>query len=233
MAYLCAGLTVVVLFEGSGPVRVVLLSVLLCLGLAGVAAAEPSNPSAMQERGSPYLRVFGVTQPPYGFVDFCNREPTECREGTLEDGRRAGTQVEIAELDRVNRRINKDVEPVSDMENYGVTEYWSLPRNGKGDCEDYALLKRQTLMRAGWPASALLLTVVLDEKNEGHAILTVRTVAGDFVLDNKSDDMKLWHKTPYRFIMRQSYLNPKLWMSLDPKEAMPSVAISGVKASAR
>lgn len=213
--------------------RVILLSVLLGLRIVASAAAEPVNPSTMQERGSPYLRVFGVTQPPYGFVDFCNREPTECREGALEDGRRAGNAVEIAELDRVNRRFNKEIEPVSDMDNYGVTEFWSMPRNAKGDCEDYALLKRQALMRAGWPASALLLTVVLDEKNEGHAILTVRTVAGDFVLDNKTDDMKLWHKTPYRFIMRQSYLNPKLWMSLDPKEAMPSVAISGVKASAQ
>jgi predicted transglutaminase-like cysteine proteinase len=214
-------------------VRVVLLSVLLGLGLVASAVAEPINPSSMQERGSPYLRVFGVTQPPYGFVDFCNREPTECREGTLEDGRRAGHAAEIAELDRINRKINKEIEPVSDMDNYGVTEYWALPKNGKGDCEDYALLKRQILMRAGWPASALLLTVVLDEKGEGHAILTARTVAGDFVLDNKTDDMKLWHKTPYRFIMRQSYLNPRLWMSLDPKEAMPSVPISGVKAAAQ
>lgn len=210
--------------------RVVLLSVLFALA-AGVPAvhAEPANPSASQERGSPYLRVFGVTQPPYGAVDFCNREPTECRAGPLEDGRRAGTAAELAELDRVNRRINKAIEPVSDMDNYGVQEYWAIPRNGRGDCEDYALLKRQMLMRAGWPASALLMTVVLDEKQEGHAILTARTVAGDFILDNKTDEMKLWHKTPYRFIMRQSYLDPKLWMSLDPKEAMPSVPMAGVK----
>ncbi len=212
--------------------RVVLLSVLFALGVGGsVAVAEPSNPSASQERGSPYLRVFGVTQPPYGFVDFCNREPTECREGALEDGRRAGNAAELAELSKLNKRINKEIEPVSDMDNYGVQEHWALPRNGRGDCEDYALLKRQQLMRVGWPASAMLMTVVLDEKNEGHAVLTVRTVSGDYVLDNKTDEMKLWHKTPYHFIMRQSYLNPKLWMSLDPKEAMPSVPMAGVKST--
>ncbi len=214
--------------------RVVLLSVLLCLGIgSSAAAAEPANPSTSQERGSPYLRVFGVTQPPYGFVDFCNREPTECREGALEDGRRVGNSSELAELLKVNKRLNKDIEPISDMDNYGVQEFWVLPRNGRGDCEDYALAKRQALMRAGWPASALLMTVVLDEKNEGHAVLTVRTVSGDYVLDNKTDDMKLWHKTPYHFIMRQSYLNPKLWMSLDPKEAMPSVPIAGVRSAAK
>lgn len=211
--------------------RVALLSVLLILGFASAEAAEPLNPSVSQDRGSPYLRVFGVTQPPYGFVDFCNREPTECRDGALEDGRRAGSSAEVAELDRVNRRINKEIAPMSDMDNYGVQEYWAIPRNGRGDCEDYALLKRQVLMRAGWPASALLMTVVLDEKNEGHAVLTVRTVGGDYVLDNKTDELKLWHKTPYHFIMRQSYLNPKLWMSLDPKEATPSVPMAGVKST--
>ncbi len=193
------------------------------------AAAGPANPTVSQDRNSPWLRVFGVTQPPYGFVEFCQRDPMECREGAMEDARRAGTAAEIAELDRVNRKYNKDIEPVSDVDLYGVTEYWTLPRNGKGDCEDYALLKRHILMQAGWPASALLMTVVLDEKGEGHAVLTARTVAGDYILDNKTDDLKLWHKTPYKFVMRQSYLNTRLWMSLDPREAMPSVPMAGMK----
>jgi predicted transglutaminase-like cysteine proteinase len=206
----------------------------LVVGLAafgGPGAADFSNPSVAQDRGSPWMRVFGVTQPPYGVVEFCNRDPSECREGPLEDQRRQGSREELALLERVNRDTNREIEPVSDQDLYGVTEYWTLPRNGRGDCEDYALLKRQKLIAAGWPASALLMTVVLDEKGEGHAILTARTVAGDYVLDNKTDDMKMWHKTPYRFIMRQSYLNPKVWMSLDPKEATPSVPSAGMRAA--
>ena len=59
-----------------------------------------------------------------------------------------------------------------------------MPRT-KGDCEDYALLKRHTLIRKGWPVGSLLLTVVRDEKGEGHAVLTARTKQGDFILDNK------------------------------------------------
>ncbi len=47
------------------------------------------------------------------------------------------------------------------MQQYGVEDYWTIPVSGRGGCEDYALLKRQRLMRAGWPASALLMTVVL------------------------------------------------------------------------
>jgi predicted transglutaminase-like cysteine proteinase len=200
-------------------VRQMLLSLLPLMVAAGTpeAVAEPVNPTTVQERGAPWLRVFGVTQ------------PDECRDGPTEDMRRLGTAAEIAELDGINRRFNREIEPVSDLDLYGVTEYWTLPRHKKGDCEDYALVKRHILMQAGWPASALLLTVVLDEKNEGHAVLTARTAAGDYVLDNKTDELKLWHKTPYKFVMRQSYLNPRLWMSLDPKEAMPSVPMAGMR----
>jgi predicted transglutaminase-like cysteine proteinase len=197
------------------------------LGSTGVFAAEqPVAARALnqaQEQGSIYLRVFGVTPPPYGHVEFCHREPRECAEGVLEETRRAGKGDAMAELDRINRDINAAIVPVTDMEQYGVEDYWTLPRSGKGDCEDYALLKRQRLMRAGWPASALLMTVVFDEKKEGHAVLIARTADGDFILDNKTSDIKLWSKTSYQFVMRQSYLNPRIWMSLDPKRAVPSV----------
>jgi predicted transglutaminase-like cysteine proteinase len=214
-------------------VRVFPVAAVLCAAVAflsaGPVVAEPSNPSAAQDRASPYLRVFGVTQPPYGFVEYCAREPDQCRDTAPEEVRRAGNAQEIAELDRINRRVNTEIEPVSDMDLYGVTEYWTIPKKGKGDCEDYALMKRDLLLRAGWSASALLMTVVLDEKGEGHAVLTARTAAGDFILDNKVETVKLWHKTAYRFVMRQSYLNARIWMSLDPKEAMPSVPMAGMK----
>ena len=67
-------------------------------------------------------------------------------------------------------------------------------------------------MAKGWPVSALLMTVVRDEKGEGHAVLTARTVQGDYILDNKIEDVRMWNKTPYQFVMRQSYLNPKVWV---------------------
>ena len=69
------------------------------------------------------------------------------------------------------------------------------------------------------------MTVVYDEKREGHAVLTARTVAGDFILDNKTDEVKLWSKTPYHYLMRQSYLDPQLWISLDAHTAVPSIPV--------
>lgn len=210
----------------------VALTVALCAVAVGDAGAydrvvQPSpralTLNATQDATSPYLRVFGVTPPPYGHVDFCMRDPAECGDGVLEETRRAGTPAALAELDRINRQVNAEIRPVTDMVQYGVEDYWTLPRSGKGDCEDYALLKRQRLIRAGWPVSSLLMTVVFDEKKEGHAVLTARTADGDYVLDNKTDTLKLWSKTPYHFVMRQSYLNARVWMSLDPTTAIPSV----------
>ena len=212
--------------------QIVLVACLAASTTDAVAADRLGNPpiramtqNAMQDTASPYLRVFGVTPPPYGHVDFCLRDPVECADGVMEETRRAGSPAAMAELDRINRQVNAEIKPVTDREQYNVEDYWTIPVSGKGDCEDYALLKRQRLIRAGWPVGALLMTVVFDEKKEGHAVLTVRTAEGDFILDNKSSTVKLWHKTPYHFVMRQSYLNARVWMSLDPKTAAPSVPI--------
>ena len=207
------------------------------IGLAAIAAAaalptaglaDPASLPRGQERTSPYMRVFAVTQAPYGFVQFCSRMPEECQQGPMEDQRFSATPERLSELDTINRKVNREIAPATDMEIYGQAEYWTIPTT-RGDCEDYALLKRKRLMARGWPASALLMTVVRDEKGEGHAVLTARTVQGDFILDNKIEDVRLWNKTPYQFVMRQSYLNPKVWVALDTRQSPLATALSGLE----
>jgi len=198
------------------------------LALAGPAVANPASAPRGQDYASPFMRVFGPTQPPYGFVSFCDRMPRACAQGQQEDQRFFASPARLAELDAINRAVNHEIEPVTDLDLYGITDYWTIPV-AKGDCEDYVLLKRKLLMELGWPASALLITVVRDERGEGHAILTVRTAQGDFVLDNKTDEIKVWHRTRYDFVMRQSYLNPRVWMSLDPREMDASLPSAGVR----
>jgi predicted transglutaminase-like cysteine proteinase len=213
-----------------------LVGVVLLAAIAGApalpsaAAANPASVAREQNRASPYMRVFGVSQAPYGFVDFCQRMPQECRQGPPEEQRFSASPERLSELDSINRMVNREIAPATDMEVYGQAEYWTLPAT-RGDCEDYALLKRKRLMERGWPASALLMTVVRDEKGEGHAVLTARTLQGDFILDNKVDEVKVWHRTRYEFLMRQSYLNPQLWMSLDPREAYSAAPLVGVRSS--
>lgn len=204
-----------------------LSSVLL---VQGAWAQGVKNAGVSSKRSPAFMRIYGNAQPPYGFVRFCDGHPDECQTGASNDARFEATPERLSELDEVNRAINKLIEPATDTEIYGVNELWTIPSQ-KGDCEDFALLKRRMLMERGWPASSLLMTVVRDEKNEGHAILTARTTQGDFVLDNKNEEVRLWTQTPYHYVMRQSYINPRVWVSLDPSDAVSSSAVAGVQAN--
>ena len=209
---------------------IVLAAIAAATALPSAGLADPASLPRGQERTSPYMRVFAVTQAPYGFVQFCARTPEECQQGPMEEQRFSATPERLSELDTINRAVNHEIAPATDLEIYGVTEFWTIPTS-RGDCEDYALLKRKRLMARGWPASALLMTVVRDDKGEGHAVLTARTAQGDFILDNKAEEVKSWYRTRYEYIMRQSYLNPHLWMSLDPREASPALPLSGVRSA--
>ena len=153
----------------------------------------PADPSAA------FMRVYSSTEPPQAFVRFCEEYPEECAASSRAEGRVPASPELLTELDQVNGRINRSITAERDLKHYGIADYWTLPTDGKGDCEDYALLKRHELIRLGWPSSALLMTIVKDEKGEGHAVLTARTAAGDFILDNKVDEIRLWTKTPTGF----------------------------------
>ena len=124
------------------------------------------------------------------------------------------------ELVRINRWVNEAIKPMTDVEHWGVTERWNYPDDGYGDCEDYVLLKRRMLMQAGWPRQALLITVVRDQQGDGHAVLTVKTDKGEFILDNQTEEVVLWSETEYRFVKRQSQSDPNVWIALgDPRPA--------------
>lgn len=209
-----------------------LLGVMLCGGALVVLGSGDGHAyrQAPEPRPSAFMRVYGPTLPPFGYVGFCERHPAECRQGAIEDARFELSAKRLDELDHVNRAVNRLIEPATDQDIYGVAEYWAIPMT-RGDCEDYALLKRQVLMARGWPASALLLTVVRDEKGEGHAILTARTAKGDFILDNKVDELKPWHATGYTYVMRQSFINPKVWVSLDSRDGRSPDLMAGVRSN--
>jgi predicted transglutaminase-like cysteine proteinase len=168
-----------------------------------------------------FMKSFGDTLPPIGYVTFCREHQGDCRPGPRFADRIQLTSAKFREIEEVNTAVNTEVTPVTDLDHYGTVEVWTYPTDNKGDCEDYVLQKRRILMERGLPESALLITVVRDENNEGHAGLTVRTDAGDFVLDNKRRDVVRWADTPYTFIKRQSERNPLVWISLLPPETAP------------
>ncbi|MGI9371651.1 MAG: transglutaminase-like cysteine peptidase, partial [Hyphomicrobiales bacterium] len=61
-----------------------------------------------------------------------------------------------------------------------------------------------------------LITVVLDHEKLGHAVLTVVTDRGEFVLDNQHTKILPWMTTGYQFVKRQAQIHPAMWVALDP-----------------
>ena len=190
------------------------IGAVLLVSIASAAQAEPLKAS--------FASVGEETSVPYGWVDFCSRYARECADDDRAPQPIHLTAAAMKTIQRINAKVNEEIEAVSDMDHWGVVDQWDYPTDGRGDCEDFALLKRKLLMKAGFPRQALLMTVVKEANGEGHAILTVKTDQGEFALDNLDDAVKPWNKTPYRFVKRQSETNQNVWVALGAPTAAPA-----------
>jgi predicted transglutaminase-like cysteine proteinase len=195
-----------------GAICVLLAAVILFFGTGEL------NASSFRRLSSVAANEYGQAPPPIGHVAYCRRNPKECVPETISANRIDLTAARRASLIEVNSAVNAKIAPVTDKDLYGETEYWTMPTDA-GDCEDVLLLKRRTLHELGFPMQSLRITVVLDETGEGHAVLTVTTRQGDYVLDNRRNEILLWRDTGYKFLKRQSARDPKVWMSLVKDDA--------------
>jgi predicted transglutaminase-like cysteine proteinase len=202
------------------------LSLAIAASLLGMTVAASAAPKQMQRTPAANARVLyaslgDTARSPIGWIEFCTDNPRDCPSSTTQARDIVMTQTAWRDLVRVNRWANDNIKPMTDMEHWGVVEKWSYPTDGYGDCEDYVLLKRKMLIDAGWPREALLITVVRDRKNEGHAVLTVKTDKGEFILDNQNEEVVAWTETGYRFVKRQSQTDANTWVALgDPRPAV-------------
>ena len=186
---------------------------LLAMGII-LALVTGSAPAPARSETSVWTRETGAAEPPTGYAEFCRNYPGECvPQGSANS--QTVTEASWRELVEINRLANLLVAPVTDVEQYRSEEVWAVP-GLYGDCEDYALLKRKWLVERGWPTGSMLISVVFDELGDGHAVLVARTTQGDFVLDNKTDEIRLWSETPYRFVKRQSASDPQKWVRIGP-----------------
>lgn len=171
-------------------------------------------PEADALEPAPSMAVGGLTSQPIGHYQFCQRKPAECAVRTRPAAPPRVTDFGWEVVREVNISVNRAIEPHTDREMYGVEEVWSYPEL-KGDCEDYVLLKRHLLMERGFDPNDLLITVVRKRDGEGHAVLTLRTAEGDFILDNLDDRVRLWTETPYHYLKRQASFDTGRWVAID------------------
>lgn len=187
---------------------------LAAFGFAGSASAAPN-----------FMPGGERTTQPIGHYEFCQRVPQECAQKTPKTNPVELSRKLWAKMVDINNTVNTVIAPRTDMEMWGQEEYWSYP-DSEGDCEDYVLEKRRQLMALGVPAGNLLITVVRQPNGDGHAVLTVRTSLGDFVLDNLEPRILAWTDTDYTFLKRQSERNSGIWIAVNDDRP---VAVGSVK----
>ena len=190
-----------------------LLGALLALPLGSQASA--SN-----------MTTLGLTSQPVGHYDFCRLHPDECNKRSNRSKPMKLTQAAWNRILQVNYSVNHAIRPKTDMEIFGVEERWTFP-TGVGDCEDYVLLKRHMLHQAGFKLADLLITVVRQPDGSGHAVLTVRTDLGDYILDNMHDRVLLWSDTQYTFLKRQSSRHTGKWTRLQQSNPTTVGSVQG------
>lgn len=146
----------------------------------------------------------GTAVTPLAMQFFCGNTPTECR--ATRDAVAEWTPHLAALLSDVNTRVNRDISPRADPKGA-----WEI-NPAFGDCNDYALTKRSRLIRLGVPPGSLRIAITT-KNGAPHAILVVKTSAGDVVLDNLSSDTKTLRQSGYSISMI-STANPLRWTRL-------------------
>jgi predicted transglutaminase-like cysteine proteinase len=178
---------------------------------------------------SRFIQVGNKSNTPIGWTQFCatytsecNTKPTKPRDVVLDDNA-------WKFLVGINKWVNVNIKPMTDMDHYGMIQWWRYPDDGVGACHSYALLKRRMLIKAGWPRTALLMTIVHEANGEGHAVLTVKTDRGEYILDNLDERIHLWSETPYRFYKRQSQSDPNAWVWLNDARETAAIMTSSLR----
>ncbi len=180
---------------------------------AALVVTATAGSTAYAETGR-FMVMRTAVKAPIGHQQFCRDYASACPQEQNNPLVVRLDEERWQQLIEINDEVNRRIRPMSDEDLFGTVEYWTYPTNGYGDCEEYVLEKQRVLIAAGWPKSALLITVAKDAQNSGHAVLTVRTDHGDMILDNQIEAVLPWYSTPYRYIKRQSARSPVQWTGI-------------------
>ncbi|MGX9146814.1 transglutaminase-like cysteine peptidase [Mesorhizobium sp. 128a] len=122
----------------------------------------------------------------------------------------------IDKLSFVNSSINRAIAYKKDSVVYGKLDYWAKPseilERRAGDCEDFAILKMAALLHAGIPAQSMSLVVLQDRKRGFfHAVLSVSTGSGVFILDSLSNVVSRDSDLP-SYVPLYSFSTDRAWI---------------------
>src|SRR5690606_26677310 len=115
--------------------------ILKVIGIAALASAVIIGPALAASERPLFVSIGDNARPPIGWVEFCSSHPGECNVPRVAPRDVVLSARAWRDLVRVNEWVNRTIQPVTDLEHWGVVERWSYPDDGRGDCEDYVLLK--------------------------------------------------------------------------------------------
>lgn len=168
---------------------------------------------------------------PRGFTAMCERSPDLCVLSSPSSVSELDDRAKLRLLSRVTRRVNRDVRPQAD--DNGTDDDWVRPGlGGAGDCEDYAIEKREHLRASGFPSSDLTLAVVYRRDIGLHTVLVAQVDGQDYVLDNLSPWVTRASRIPYTWVKRQVPGESALWASVLPQGEQTIAAGAGPERAA-
>ncbi|KQS90813.1 MULTISPECIES: transglutaminase-like cysteine peptidase [unclassified Rhizobium] len=122
---------------------------------------------------------------------FCLQYGNECR--TSNRNVIAYTNKVRTVLASVNRSVNRVMPAIR-----AQREFLSLNQL-PGTSDEYAMMKRSQLIRAGLPAGAMRVASVTSPEGRSHSVLVVTTSNGEFVLDHRQAPVLKRRDTGYSF----------------------------------
>jgi predicted transglutaminase-like cysteine proteinase len=141
-----------------------------------------------------------------------------------------GSGDQAAQVEAVNRWVNRSITYGEDRDIYGRADYWAPAsetlRRGTGDCEDFAIAKMELLSVLGIARDKMRLVVARDlVRNADHAVLVVTLAGGAVMLDNVTDQL-LDARLPndYRPIM--SFSQNAKWLHGYSMQSAPPVKMA-------
>lgn len=189
------------------------------------ASDAPDAAAPMRERGTEPFGLF-VFRAPEGLLwakwrkleaemrvestalAACRADPEACSAEAIRFNKlvtAASRQSGRDRLSTISHAVNANVRYTGDYAQHGVPDLWSAPlatlASGRGDCEDYAVLKYAVLRDAGVSPDDMRLVLLRDSQTrEDHAVLSVRDDGRWYILDNRRlgfyEDRELPHYLP-------------------------------------
>ena len=139
---------------------------------------------------------------------------------------------ETQQLELINSWVNRTIRYAEDANAFGARDFWASPAaslKGRGDCEDYAIAKYASLKALGFGEDRMRIVIVNDTRKKiGHAVLSVKTMDGIYILDNQNIQPVLHQRISY-YAPVYSINASGRWINIATRQVKPSTLVAAAE----